>query len=150
MHREIFLKSWASLDWTDTNCLLRKNVHSEDILDSILDGDGGRESAKWRGDLGLKFLLTTVRRKSRPPCWLSRSCWTMYFLGNRIQLSLLCTYRWFLRFGQKKSQRHVAHHFEALNLSFQMVYSCKSGDMRFLRKLGFCVSLVTQKFNIFY
>ena len=50
---------------------------------------------------------------------------------------------------KKKSQRHVAHHFEALNLSFQMVYSTKSGDMRFLRKLGFCVSLVTQKFNIF-
>ena len=38
---------------------------------------------------------------------------------------------------KKKSQRHVAHHFEALNLSFQMAYSSKSGDMRFLRKLGF-------------
>ena len=52
--------------------------------------------------------------------------------------------------AKKKSQRRVAHHFEALNLSFQMVYSSKSGDMRFLRKLGFCVSLVTRKLNIFY
>ena len=28
------------------------------------------------------------------------------------------TYRWFLRFGQKMSQKRVAQYFEALNLSF--------------------------------
>ena len=51
--------------------------------------------------------------------------------------------------AKKKSQRRVAHHFEALNLSFQMVYSNKSGDKRFLRKSCFCVSFSDPNFNIF-
>ena len=49
---------------------------------------------------------------------------------------------------KKVSQRRVANRFEALNLSFQMVYSRKSEDMHFMKKKPrFCTTSVTEIFN---
>ena len=71
-------------------------------------------------------------------------------IWGQSRLNSLLTYRWSLCFGQKKSQRYFANHFKALNFSFQMVHSSKSGIHALSEKIGFLCIFSDPKIQYFW